>query len=771
MSATPRFDFASIAEMKHTDPSLHDAQEVLRIQLKFQSLVAEISRQLLNLSFNELDAGMVQALASLGSVAAVGRAYMFLLSADGERIDNAYEWCAPEVEGHDFESFRGISVDNFPWSMKQFLASHTVYVRDPELLPPDATPERQACLALSIKSYVNMPMFVGGQLVGWLGFDSTRERREWTDEQLKLMELAGDILINALDRKRRDELHFKDIKWAHVTLQSIGDAVITTDAAGGIEYLNPVAESLTGWSAHAARGQILRDVFHIVNEDTGESLPDFAASCLREGRFIESSTHTVLVSRTGKHYAIQGSAAPISGRNREVLGAALVFRDVTESRRLAQQLVHQANHDALTELVNRREFERRLDHAIESVREHATQCVLCFLDLDRFKLVNDTAGHAAGDELLKQVASLFKSRMRSRDTLARIGGDEFSLLLEGCPVDNAVDVANSLIQALREHRFSWNNRSYQIGVSIGVVPVTDDVVSSTQLLSRADLACYTAKELGRNRIQLYQTEDRAMVQRHAELAHVAMLRGALEKNQFAIFCQPILPLSTGSGAPLHHEILLRLMGSKGELIPPGIFIPAAERYGLMSSIDRWVIEKVLRHYECQFNGSYKPRLSINLSGNSFGDGSLLDFISQQLNATGVPPDRVCFEITETAVIQHLPQATRFMSELKTVGCEFALDDFGSGLCSFTYLKQLPVDYLKIDGSFVRNMVEDQTDREMVAVINHIGHTMGHRTIAECAESPDVIAILREMGVDHVQGFAVSPPIPLGEIIGICTPQT
>lgn len=706
---------------------------------------------------------MRQALASMGQMASVSRAYLFLLSDNGQNIANIYEWCAPSIQGHDFESICGVSVDAFPWSMAQFIAGQTVFVYDPNQLPVEAKPERQACEVLNIASYINMPVLLGGRLLGWLGFDSTGERRKWADEQLKLMGLAGDILISAFERKHRDELLFREKELAHVTLHSIGDAVIATDADATIEYLNPVAETLTGWSATEARGHRLDTVFHLIDGDDGECITGQITSCLQEDPVIQTAVNCVLISRTGTQYAIQISAAPIRGRNGSVLGVVLVFRDESESHRMARQLMHQASHDALTGLVNRREFESRMEHALNSTREHNTPYALCYLDLDRFKLVNDTAGHPAGDALLKQVANLFISKIRARDTLARLGGDEFGLLLDNCPLNNALQIAEMLVSTLEDYRFTWDDHTFDIGVSIGVVAVTAESVSTAEILTRADMACYTAKERGYHRVQVYGAEDKALARRRTEIHHAAGLRHALEHDQFRIYCQPILALAADDTLPLHYEILLRLQGRDGEMVQPSAFIPAAERYGLMGAIDRWVIENVFHYYAKQFHNSHGIRFAINLSGNSLNDDSLLAFVCEQLDRTSVPPDRICFEITETACIQHLSQATRFMKQLREKGCEFALDDFGSGFSSFSYLKHLPIDYLKIDGSFVLNMVANPLDREMVKAINQVGHIIGTRTIAEWVESKETVQQLRELGVDFVQGYEVGLSIPIEKL--------
>ena len=589
-----------------------------------------------------------------------------------------------------------------------------------------------------------------------LSFDEMAERIQKTLKGLE-QEIA--------ERKRMGEELLIAKERVQVTMDSIGDAVMTTDAYGQVEYLNPVAEKLTGWSLEEARGHSLHSVFHIINEETRKPVLDPVARCISNGKIIGLANHTVLISRSGREYAIQDSAAPILGKNGEILGVVLVFNDVTEARHLALQATHQAAHDALTGLVNRREFEVRLEEALRSAKDRGIEHSLCYLDLDQFKIVNDTAGHVAGDELLKQVTEMLKAKVRSRDTLARIGGDEFSLILEYCPLDKAHQIAESLVTILQNFSFSWEGRIFRIGVSIGVVSINSESDSTSKLLSQADVACYTAKDLGRNRVYVYQPEDSEVKRRHTEIHRVAELREALENKRFRLYCQPIFKISQANrGMPTDYEILLRLLDPEGTLSLPGTFIPAAERYGLMPAIDRWVIESSLCWY-CKLHTDFQLEtgFAINLSGSSLNDASLFDFVQAKLNEYSIPPERICLEITETAAINHLSEARSFIRELKQSGCRFALDDFGSGFSSFNYLKHLPVDYLKIDGCFVRDIVNDPINHAMVTAINEVAHTMNIRTVAEWAESPAIVTQLRELGVDYVQGYAVGAPVALEEI--------
>ncbi len=570
-------------------------------------------------------------------------------------------------------------------------------------------------------------------------------------------------------QKRVEEALFEEKERAQVTLACIGDAVITTDQSGRIAYLNATAEALTGWGVDEARGQPLGNVFRIVNELTRQPAPDPVVRCLREGHTIGLANHTVLIRRDGKEFSIADSAAPIRNRAGETIGVVLVFRDVTEARQLQRQLAYDASHDILTGLVNRREFEMRLEHCLASAKKHDLQHALCYLDLDQFKVINDTVGHIAGDALLKQVAYLLRGLFRQRDTLARLGGDEFGLLLEYCPLEKAIQAAHKIIERLQNYQFVWEGRTFQVGVSIGIVAINSQTESISQALSEADVACYTAKDLGRGRLHIYHPTDSETAQRHGAILQAAQLQQAIEKNLFQLYCQPVMPLNESKEHRKYYEVLLRLKGDEGRMVLPNSFIPAAERYGLMTSIDRWVIRAVLSALAGQKNED-GLRISINLSGNSLNDETLLDYVRDQLEEFQVPPTQICFEITETAAIQNLEKAQLFVREVQRLGVRVALDDFGSGLSSFRYLKSLSVDYLKIDGSFVEDMLESQNDQAMVAAIHQVGHIMGIYTIAEHVEQQGVIGQLQEMGVDYAQGYAVGEPIPLTEALKQDTAQ-
>ncbi|MCP5133110.1 MAG: EAL domain-containing protein [Gammaproteobacteria bacterium] len=562
--------------------------------------------------------------------------------------------------------------------------------------------------------------------------------------------------IDITERKQAEAALFAEREKALVTLHSIGDAVITTDMHGIVEYLNPMAEKLTDWSMIEAQGRPLGEIFHIVNEQKDQPLLDLMTQNLEEEKAPGLAHYSTLVSRHGRKYHIDDLAAPIRGREDQLLGTVLVFRDVTEIRRLTRQLEFDATHDALTGLINRLEFERRLKQALSSAHQHGARHALCYLDLDQFKIVNDTAGHAAGDDLLRKINRLISGVFRDRDTLARIGGDEFGLLLDNCPLSRAQFIAQNIVNSVRDYRFHWEGQVYQIGVSIGLAPITVETKNTTQLFAQADVACYIAKELGRNRVHVYTEEDSETAQRHSEILGAAGLRDALEKDRFRLHYQPIVSLSDPSQQPAYYEALLRIVykgqpNEDSELVLPAAFIPAAERYGLMGVIDRWVIQAAFREYAAGI-GHTSAKISINLSGNSLSDETLFDFIKAQFAEYAFSPAQVCFEVTETAVFQNLQQAIKLMTALKHCGSQFALDDFGSGLSSFRHLKMLPVDYLKIDGSFFKDTIGSDSDRALVTAITQMSHTLGIQTIAESVENQTVAEHLRELGVDYAQGF-------------------
>jgi diguanylate cyclase (GGDEF)-like protein/PAS domain S-box-containing protein len=565
-------------------------------------------------------------------------------------------------------------------------------------------------------------------------------------------------------RQAQEALH-QEKERALVTLQSIGDGVITTDEQGRIQFLNPVAERLLGQESEMVAGKHYLDVLRLNDETTGEALGDLVKLCLGGDVGVVHADEGMFVHPDGSRFHLKVTAAPMRNRKGRVVGAVLALHDITEVMGMARQLSYQASHDMLTGLYNRQLFEKKLEEAIRSAQSGKVSHVLFYMDLDQFKLVNDTCGHQAGDELLEQVAMLMQKRLRESDTLARLGGDEFGVLLESCPLTKAVDIAEEIRKTIRDFRFGWQDKAFDIGVSVGVVPIDNMCGNLADVLAAADAACYVAKDNGRNRIHIYQPDDSAVAQRHGEMQWVHRLSAAFEENRFVLYAQPIVHLNP-ERLVAHYEILMRMLDKKGGVVPPMAFIPAAERYNLMPTVDRWVVRTTFTMMrEAQGQLAFPPvNCAINLSGQSLNDDHFLEFVVDLFDDTGVPPESICFEITETAAIANLARATRFINVLRDMGCSFALDDFGSGLSSFAYLKNLPVDYLKIDGSFIKDMADDRVDRAMVESINDIGHVLGLKTIAEFAESDAVLSRLEEIGVDYAQGAGVQVPVDFTTVL-------
>jgi len=584
------------------------------------------------------------------------------------------------------------------------------------------------------------------------------------DDRGEVIGIEGTIRNITALKQAKEALH-QEKERAQVTLGSIGDGVITTDLNGDIEYMNSVAEQSTGWKLEDARGKSIPKVFKVVDEKTLEPPPDPAELCLQQGKSAMLAGNLLLIHRyRNQRLSVEVNASPIRDSNADISGVVLVFHDVTELRGLAKKMSYQATHDSLTGLINRREFESRIKRAIDSVRNEDIRHALCYLDLDNFKVVNDTSGHFAGDELLKQLTVKLRMELREADTLARLGGDEFGVLLEGCPIEKAEHIAETIRQIVEDFRFAWDNTSFRIGVSIGLVPITSESGTLSDVLSAADSACYVAKDQGRNRIHIYQPNDEAVLKQHGQMQWVQRIQDVLDQNRFRLFFQPIAKLShkPGEQSTIHGEVLIRMLDDSNKIVGPGAFIPAAERYQVMPAIDRWVVSNTF-HTLIQNDSHKYGRVSsccINLSGQSLSDERFMDFLVEEIKSSGVSPEILVFEITETAVIANLCNASKLISTLREMGCRFALDDFGVGLSSFGYLKNLPVDYLKLDGCFVKNMVSDNIDRAMVRAINQIGHTMNIKTIAEFVEDEETLAAVREVGVDYAQGYFIARPAPI-----------
>lgn len=552
--------------------------------------------------------------------------------------------------------------------------------------------------------------------------------------------------------------------WAALT--GLREGVIATDTQGKVVFVNPAAEALTGWSAKDAEGQSLHQVYRIIDEHSRAALDYIEQGPSQNATPADPGRSPVrLVRRDGREISVHDSFTEVQEEGERCGGYAVVFHDVSQLRALAQQLSWEASHDPLTGLVNRRELESRLTQLLDSARSQGLQHVLLYIDLDNFKTVNDSCGHAAGDELLRSLTSLMSTKIRGSDTLARVGGDEFAALLQSCPLDQGLRIANAIREVVRDFRFAWEGKSFAVGASIGLVPL--DVVSgdSAEVLTAADACCYEAKNRGRDRVQVHRV--RQPVPRTAgEPQMISRLTHAFEHGEFVLHQQYIQPLKEAVSSP-HFEILVRMRGEDGELVPPMAFIPAAERYNLLTAIDRLVISELLKVLVSRQRKSTEQMApeagmySVNLSGASINDSSFPEFLRRELARYPVAPELLCFEVTETTAISNLTKAAELMHELKGMGCRFALDDFGIGMSSFAYLKYLPVDFLKIDGTFVKDMAHDEMDYAIVEAINRIAHILGMQTVAEIVEDEVTLTRVRALGVDYAQGYHIARPEPLG----------
>src|SRR5437763_5138818 len=556
---------------------------------------------------------------------------------------------------------------------------------------------------------------------------------------------------------------FRQKEQAVVTLASIADAVITTDVAGRITFLNPTAERLTGWRTTEALGQPADTVLTLISDTTRQPMDSIPARCLREGRPVDLADGVLLLRRDGTDVPIGDSAAPLRDRHGTTIGVVLVFHDVTERRRAARKLSHEAAHDALTGLVGRKEFEERLARVLAAAAAGVAEHVLCYLDLDRFKLVNDSCGHEAGDDLLRKISRLLGGRLRSRDTLARLGGDEFGVLLEYCSLTKEEEIAGKLERAIEEFRYVWAERSFSLGVSIGVVAITAASGRTADVLRAADEACYAAKDAGGNRVHVAQPEAAPGVHQQVETRRIMRLTRAVDEGQFQLYAQPIVPLAPELPARPRCEILLRLPDERGGVETADAVLPPAERHRLVPAIDRRDVRQtaaVLGQWHRDHPELELPLCSINLSVSSLDDPDLVPAVREYLTQHRLPPEALCFEIAEAAALGNFAQLVRLISEIRTTGCGVGLDNFGNSLASFAHLKALSVDYVKIGGHYVRGVADDPVYGTLVKAVNEIGRIMGIVTIAEEVENETILEKLRALGVGYAQGHALAPPAPL-----------
>ncbi len=582
------------------------------------------------------------------------------------------------------------------------------------------------------------------------------------DEMGTLTGLGG-VEIDISERTRaEDALKLSEARFRDV-VDASADAVWEVNSREQFSYVSDRLCELTGFEREALLDHTPRDVFRASVEPA--ELVVLALTFSKRQQFRDVRLRFRHLDNHHRDWSLSGK--PVYDDAGEFLGYRGTGTDITEAQNLARELVHQASHDGLTGLINRHSFEERLKRAIQTARQEGIEHVVFFIDLDQFKVINDTCGHTAGDELLRQVSRLLEEQVRQRDTLARLGGDEFGVLLEHCPIEQATRVAQSILDAVAKVHFNWEGQSFRIGASIGIVPVSDLSGDIGEIMATADSACYAAKDRGRQRYHIYHPDDAELAERFGEMRWVSRINQALDSDAFELFYQTIMPVSPSAGenAKAHYEILLRMRGENNTWFPPGAFLPAAERYGLVSKLDRWVVRSTLDWLQSHPQHLTELELcSINLSGHSIGDEDFLEFLLHCIEQHAVPAEKLCFEITETAAISNLASASGFIQKLTAQGCRFSLDDFGSGLSSFAYLKSLAVDFLKIDGIFVREIASSNVDRAMVKSINELGHVTGKQIVAEFVENESILNVLRELGVDYAQGYGIARPAPIGQLL-------
>jgi diguanylate cyclase (GGDEF)-like protein/PAS domain S-box-containing protein len=576
----------------------------------------------------------------------------------------------------------------------------------------------------------------------------------------KERELYTTIDIALYKNSIEKKLHKQERLFSAI-FHSINDGIIATDTEMAIGFMNKVAERITGWSEAAAKGRHAAAVLSIQDQRTNRELLGEAPFKVDEKPFFFNEA--VIKNAIGLTFLVDGSITRIHEKENKTDGFLITLRDITEIKRMSETIDYQASHDNLTGLSNREEFSFALSELLAGIRTADELHALLVIDVDRFKVINDTCGTLAGDELLRQIASHVQANISRKDVSARIGGDEFAIILRDCEPEDSINVAKRLKDAVESRKFAWQSSVYPITLSIGIVSLSLGSEDSHAMLAAADDACHLSKEEGGNKVNVFQAKDTKYQKRRGDMEWIARINKAIDENRFVLYQQAIVPLSEAMDLKPKAEILLRLVNDDGSIARPGDFIPAAERYNLMPLIDQWVIANAIEAYKTLTDRASELAhriISINLSGPSLLDESLVELILYEIRRHGLAPSSFCFEITETAAIQNYAAATRFIKRLKNDGFTFALDDFGSGFSSFGYLKNLPVDYLKIDGSFVQTIDESLVSYTMVESINSIGHVMGIKTIAEFVKNPEIKRKLIEIGVDYAQGYHIAEPVPL-----------
>ncbi|MGE0080169.1 MAG: PAS domain S-box protein [Thiohalomonadaceae bacterium] len=566
------------------------------------------------------------------------------------------------------------------------------------------------------------------------------------------------FMVDITGRKRAEQALAEAKERAQVTLESIGDGVITTNAQGIVDYLNPVAERLTGWVKEDVQGMPVTQVFKVLDEETREPLKDPVERALRLGRVISVTRRALLISNDEREFGLHITATPIRDREQHIVGAVVVFRDVSETRAVERQISQQAKYDALTGLYNRREFQSRLEQALVTAREEQRHHVLGYLDLDRFKVINDTCGHGAGDEVLRQVATRLQRLLRAGDILARLGGDEFAILLYSCSLEAARRVAEHILEDIRAYRFVWQDRVFELGVSIGLVPITSESGGLDDVLREADAACYAAKNEGRNRVHVFDAETESGMEIGSATAWLARLREGMEQDRFVLFTHKARRLTDDPEAPEFQQVSLRLRNEQGDLLPPAAFMPIAERYRLLARVDEWKLATLL----ARIGRNPPPGVvyGVTLSGQTLTDSQFLTFVGQQFERSGAPRDVVCFVIDESDLMSNFTGVSQLMASLKELGCRIGLDNFGYGRTSFAHLNQLPVDFLRMEGKVVHSLQDNPVEYLIAETISRIGQLMHLRIIAMGVGDERTLEQLANLGVDYAEGEFIDPGRPL-----------
>jgi len=590
----------------------------------------------------------------------------------------------------------------------------------------------------------------------------------WVEAQSAAIEYHGRtaILTVARDISHRKSLEVsltRSKRQAQYTLESISEGVITTDNEGRVDYMNRAAESLLGKSRDDASGHKTGELFVLVDDIDRRPLGDPVDRCLQMHRRVNMGRRALMINRDGEQeHSVEITASPILGPGNSIAGTVVVIHDVSELRGLTRKMSYQATHDPLTGLINRREFERRLVEAMESAQAEEAVHMLFYMDLDRFKAVNDSCGHLAGDNMLREIASLIREQVRDSDFVGRLGGDEFGALLVGCPIEKAQQIAADVCNAVADYRFVWKDKIFNIGISIGLVEISHVSGKVQDIMGAADSACYVAKQEGRGQVHVYSARDEALARERGDIEWLRELQAALHESRFELAVQPIIAMTSGAETGPAVEVLIRLPGVRRANEDTAEFLQPAERYQLMPQIDRWVVNAALAAISGgEIKLPAKRSCAINISGQTLADGAFLGFVVDALDRIAVKPSSICFEVTEAAILSNIQQVQRFIEVLHGIGCEFSLDDFGSGLGSFSSLKHLPIDYLKIDGIYTRNLQSDRVNQEMVAAMIKLARTMHFRVVAEQVEHQEDFDWLREIGVDFMQGHFVESPMSLG----------